>query len=468
MATYKEKYIKYKNKYLELKEQIGGTIMLCPYCNTRIYHTKALEHIEMIHNIPLTKEQLQIILKQRENSNKKLGGKYNVKCEYCNNIFTGIGSLSYHMFIKHYDNITYDNFNFIDNNVFTRDLGKNHKNRIKFVELEIKFNKIQYSPDMDKEQLANIDEIEARRRSRVTKTKRQRRTFPLQDTELLDLETLATRVAPAAPLSDDSSFPPAAPLLDDESFPTAAPLLDDESFPTAAPLLDDESFQLGGPLLDEEWDDDNAIDEQFDFFSDPDLYLSPSNAQAAPTTFNASSALVASDDDSSHSFLQDTYSDILIFDLKSIPFVLLFNEEKDELKFESNLYKCVYCGLEFNRYYLAKHLLDKHSMIITLIDLNFIKTVVLSNTNDELDNEVKKHIIAKIKTKILQRDELLLPILTFPVAPAASAASAAQAAPVAPAALPYQVEPVLSELDLHRSRYNDFDDLFLTETPYDL
>ncbi len=98
-------------------------------------------------------------------------------------------------------------------------------------------------------------------------------------------------------------------------------------------------------------------------------------------------------------------TDILDFELTSIPLLLLFDSIKHlPIAYETHMMNCVYCGLEFNRYNLAKHLLSRHPMIINLEDLDFIKTII---PTEGPGNEVHKYIINKIQRKIEERDRQL-------------------------------------------------------------
>ncbi len=58
MSTYKEKYLKYKQKYIQLKNQIGGSI--CPFCYKRITtFEKLVEHIRLNHNMEISEDEIK-------------------------------------------------------------------------------------------------------------------------------------------------------------------------------------------------------------------------------------------------------------------------------------------------------------------------------------------------------------------------------------------------------------------------
>ncbi len=324
MDTYKEKYIRYKNKYLELKDQIGSGLVLCPYCDIRINSVYVVDHIRINHNITLTQEQVNKMIKDKKKQSK--------------------------------------------------------------------------GPPLE-----------------------------LPPLQLLDQEwyTDGAAAAPAAPAAESAAAPAVAA-------PAVAPAV-------RVPL----------DVFDKLYMDEN-----------PELYLLPPIAREARIVHARSLLPLLK---LSPAFPEDTYPDVLHFDLKSIPLQLLFESPANlpAIAFEvGNLYKCVYCGLEFNRYYLAKHLLSEHSMIINLEDLYFIKTFFETYDNE---NENKKYMIAKIHKKILERDTLLLPI-ELPTLPAPEALD--MDLPPPPEALDMDLPPPPEQLESMLTP-DYLDDLFLTETPGD-
>jgi hypothetical protein len=341
MDTYEEKYIKYKIKYNQLKEQVGSGLLVCPYCNNKIYHTKALEHIRIEHNSILTPEQLRQIVKDREKAAKGPGGKYNFTCKYCDKIIHSKAELSFHLIAKHFDLITEEDFNLIDSYISNAELKKSLTSRNKFVELEIKFNKIEYFPDTDKEQLANLDEIISRKQSRTTKNRKRSRR--------------------------DIDLPAELPPFDDLFTPEAA-----------AAAANIELPQLD--FFDEE------MTEQDDY---------PDTPFAGATAVDAAAAAAAS----------GVNTDASNFELNKIPIDLLF-ESSDFLPivYEPVNMNCLYCGLPFNRYNLAKHLLARHHPVINMDDLEFIKKVI--PTGGPLQLRIS-HIILKIQRQIIERDRLM-------------------------------------------------------------
>jgi hypothetical protein len=354
MDIYKDKYIKYKIKYNELKMQEGGALIICPYCNNKIHHMRALEHISFVHNIILTQEQLNQILKQKHADkfrSIKSSGRYNVNCRFCNKSIHSKAPLAYHIMVNHYELIAEEDFNLIDEYISSQELFKSRKARQNFVRLEIKFNKINVTPDMNMEQLTNPEEIKARRLVRNMKnTRTKRKLLPLNEQETLnDLELL------------DSDY-------------------DDTTDPAA---------------------DGAIVDAAAADFYLPDDYNVLFGPETLPVTLPVTLPILPN---------QYRFEVPPDFELNTIPVDLLF-ESMDVLPIarEQPNMNCRYCGLNFNRYNLAKHLL-RHYTIINLEDLEFIKSVIPKGIN-HLRNI---HIINKIYRKIIARDKQLQAVNFLP------------------------------------------------------
>ncbi len=392
MDTFKEKYIKYKIKYNQLKEQVGSAAIICPYCNNKILPTKALEHIRIEHNIILTQEQFNEIVKARAKAAKAPGGKYSIKCKYCDKIVSSKGILSFHILSKHFDSITEDDFNLIDNYISDKELTKSLISRKKFVELEIRFNKIIFLPGMDKEMLADNDEIISRRKVRLNRNNRHAKRYVEPNDQFEQLEAIAANLLPQLEFSDEET---------------------DDAGPAAAAA-----------------------------------YPVPAAAAAYP-------AAAAGTSD---------------FELNNIPIDLLF-EPSDFLPiaYESENMKCIYCGLSFNRYKLAKHLLARHHPVINMNDLEFIKSVIPAGGPHQLRIS---NIILKIQRKIIERDEQTQNIqFRLPNIDLTNNDDVLEnqfSENLFPDVFPPPQSPLLPVEATENKEFNDYLDYLLTETPEDI
>ncbi len=291
-------------------------------------------------------------------------GRYDVTCKYCQKNILDNSSLSYHMLVNHYFILTEDDFNFIDNYFPKSNLSKSKVSREKFVKLEIKFNKINYTPEMNMEQLNNYDEILTRRQVRVGKTIRQYRKLPQVEkrppSTLPQLETDDQMVGQLPPLE----------LSDDEN--------DLES------------------LLE-------AINADADAASPASASAASVSAATSVPAATAAPAAAAAPTKSLHGLtIPSTLKPFVVppdFELNNIPTQLLFSDTTTVS--EPPNMKCRYCGLNFNRYRLSEHLLRNHYDLIDMNDLDFVKNNISKGSN--LLRNI--HIILKVHQKIIARDK---------------------------------------------------------------
>ncbi len=172
---YKHLYNKYKIKYLQLKEQSGGVIITCPYCNIKINNTNALEHIRIVHDTILTREQLSQInqeLKRKRYNEKRKEGRYVVKCRICNIKISRNSELARHMVNSHADELIENDFYFVDYYLKNKDLVRIDILRRAFVDLEIKFGKIPEYILNNAHSLSSYESITLRRQARRVNYKR--------------------------------------------------------------------------------------------------------------------------------------------------------------------------------------------------------------------------------------------------------------------------------------------------------
>ncbi len=191
MDSYKEKYIKYKIKYEQLKEVIGGAITFCPICNARLTTLKKVfEHVKLDHNMDITIDDLRKLVQQKtieRGRAAKKEGRYNFNCKYCDRSESSVSGLANHMLVNHHDSLNEQDFELIDKHISIFNLAKSKFLREKFVQLEIKFNRITIGPGMTLDNLSESVPINARRSERAStyaKAPKVKRNRPGVDVEL--------------------------------------------------------------------------------------------------------------------------------------------------------------------------------------------------------------------------------------------------------------------------------------------
>jgi hypothetical protein len=108
--SFQDKYLKYKNKYLLLKNQIGGDKegYVCPYCYKKfdeedypLFEEHKMEHIINRDEISKPKKTIQII-GEPINNNIQIGGtKRSFVCFFCNDIFNNNEEYNTHIEKEH-------------------------------------------------------------------------------------------------------------------------------------------------------------------------------------------------------------------------------------------------------------------------------------------------------------------------------------------------------------------------------